>query len=171
VVAGLAAAAAIEDVAAARATVKWPNDVRIEGRKVCGVLVEARSEGRRLFPVAGIGINVHHRAEDFPAESRDVAASLASVTSSRPRRGVLLATLLARLEEILDAERAGALDLPAAFARRDETLGREVVVEADGVSCRGVGAGVADDGALLLDVPGRGTVSLRAGDASVRQVA
>lgn len=169
--AGLAACAAIEDVASLQATVKWPNDVRIRGRKVCGVLVEARSAGRRLFPVAGIGINVHHRAEDFPPELRDLATSVESAAGIRVERAVLLATLLARLEELLDAERGGAFDLAAAFARRDETLGRDVVVETDGLEQRGTGAGVAEDGALLLDVPGRGTVPVRAGEASVRAIA
>jgi BirA family biotin operon repressor/biotin-[acetyl-CoA-carboxylase] ligase len=169
-VAGLAACAAIEDVAPVRTMLKWPNDVRVDGRKVCGVLVEARSAGSRLFPVAGIGINVHHRAGDFPPELRDTAVSVQAAAGVRVERGILLATLLARLELLLDEERSGTLDLPAAFALRDETLGREVMVETGGVAHRGTGLGVAPDGALLLEVPGRGVVPVRAGEATLREV-
>ncbi|MFN8177320.1 MAG: biotin--[acetyl-CoA-carboxylase] ligase [bacterium] len=170
-VAGLAACAAIEDVADVSAALKWPNDVRVGGRKVCGVLVEARSVGRRLFPVAGIGVNVHHRTEDFPAELRETAVSVQEAAGARVERGVLLATLLARLELLLDEERGGTLDLAAAFAPRDEMRGREVVVETGGAALRGMGRGVAADGALLIEVPGRGVVPVRAGETTLRAVA
>ncbi|MCA9751243.1 MAG: biotin--[acetyl-CoA-carboxylase] ligase, partial [Gemmatimonadetes bacterium] len=67
-IAALAVAEAVEERTGFSPALKWPNDVRIGGRKICGVLVEARSAGGRVFPVAGIGINVHHRPQDFPPE-------------------------------------------------------------------------------------------------------
>jgi BirA family biotin operon repressor/biotin-[acetyl-CoA-carboxylase] ligase len=61
-----------------RATVKFPNDVQIDGRKMAGVLVEMRAQqGGPHLAIAGIGINVNHVAEDFPEELRAHATSLA----------------------------------------------------------------------------------------------
>jgi len=61
------------------ATVKPPNDVHIEGKKVAGVLVEMRAQPNAPhLAIAGIGINVNHAPEDFPNELRDRATSLAS---------------------------------------------------------------------------------------------
>jgi BirA family biotin operon repressor/biotin-[acetyl-CoA-carboxylase] ligase len=169
--AAIAVAGAVERVSGAPASVKWPNDVRIAGRKVAGVLVEARSAGRSLIPVAGIGVNVHHRPEEFPAPLRATAASVEGASGARVGRSALLRELLERLEELLDREGAGRVDLAAEFAPRDETAGRAVVVETDAGPCEGTGSGVSEDGALLLDVPGRGTIPVRAGEASVRALA
>jgi len=57
------------------ARIRWPNDVMIEGKKVCGVLPEAVShaDGRVNYVLLGIGINVHQR--EFPPELRDTATS------------------------------------------------------------------------------------------------
>jgi BirA family biotin operon repressor/biotin-[acetyl-CoA-carboxylase] ligase len=166
--AGLAVCAAVEASAGVRPAVKWPNDVRLSGRKVCGVLVEARSSGASFFAVAGIGINVHHRQEDFPEELRGIAAGLEAMTARGVSRGGLLANLLEALETRLDEEAAGRLDLPSAFAPYDELAGRDVVVETPAGPREGRGAGIARDGALLLSVPGAGTLALSAGDATIR---
>lgn len=164
----LAVADAVEEVAGVPAGLKWPNDVRLSGRKVCGVLVEARSRGRALWPVAGIGMNVHHADDDFPPELAGTAISVEAAAGQRVQRGALLAALLGRLEERLDASRPGGADLAAAWAPRDELAGRDVVVERDEDVLEGRGAGVAPDGSLLVEVPGRGTVAVRAGLARVR---
>ncbi|MBZ0138101.1 MAG: biotin--[acetyl-CoA-carboxylase] ligase [Planctomycetes bacterium] len=57
------------------AEIKWPNDVMIRGRKVCGILVEARSNQPNVF-VLGIGMNVNQVRADFPESLRDTATSL-----------------------------------------------------------------------------------------------
>ena len=59
-------------------SVKWPNDILVNGRKICGVLVEPRLGGDRIeFAVLGIGINVGQRAEDFPPGIREKSTSCA----------------------------------------------------------------------------------------------
>src|SRR5690349_22177636 len=62
----LAAGVAVADVAGARARVKWPNDVLVDGLKVAGILVEGRPQER--WAVLGIGLNVALREGDFPPE-------------------------------------------------------------------------------------------------------
>jgi BirA family biotin operon repressor/biotin-[acetyl-CoA-carboxylase] ligase len=168
-VAGLAVAAAVEDVAGVRPALKWPNDVRLDGRKICGILVEARTVAGRVFPVAGIGLNVHHSPDDFPPELRDGAGSVEMACGRRTERAVLLAALLARLEELVEEEAAGRLDLPARFAACDEWAGRRVRVRTADADLTGHALGVAEDGALRLDVPGQGIVRLRSGEATLAE--
>jgi BirA family biotin operon repressor/biotin-[acetyl-CoA-carboxylase] ligase len=90
---------ALRDLTGLPASVKDPNDVLIEGRKVAGVLGEA-SEGR---VVLGIGVNVHQTAAELPPETRLPATSLAIETGSEVDRGDLLVVVLERLERRYDA--------------------------------------------------------------------
>jgi BirA family biotin operon repressor/biotin-[acetyl-CoA-carboxylase] ligase len=98
-VAGKACASAIAEVAGVAATVKHPNDVLVRGRKVAGVLAEAR-DGR---VVLGVGINVSQRAEDLPERAELPATSLLLETDRDHDRAELLTALLEHLERDYDA--------------------------------------------------------------------
>jgi BirA family transcriptional regulator, biotin operon repressor / biotin---[acetyl-CoA-carboxylase] ligase len=89
-----ACADAIQSMTGLEPTVKEPNDVLISGRKVAGILGEAR-EGH---VVLGVGINVNVRAADLPERLQIPATSLLEQTGKQTRRAALLAELLARLE-------------------------------------------------------------------------
>ena len=93
-VAGRACAQALAEVAQVVPTVKWPNDVLIDGRKVGGILAEAR-DGRVLL---GIGINVHQTAEQLPERAEHPATSLLLEAGRHVQRAELLASLLDHLE-------------------------------------------------------------------------
>jgi BirA family biotin operon repressor/biotin-[acetyl-CoA-carboxylase] ligase len=90
-----AVAATVADETGCAPTIKWPNDIYVSGRKVAGVLVEGRvaSDGSYVA-VAGIGINVNQTIDDFPAELRDTAGSLAMATKKKISRGKLAIALL-----------------------------------------------------------------------------
>ncbi|MBA3383917.1 MAG: biotin--[acetyl-CoA-carboxylase] ligase [Actinobacteria bacterium] len=98
-VAGRACAQALAEVAEVVPEVKWPNDVLIGGRKVAGILAEAR-EGR---VVLGIGINVLQTAAELPSRAQHPATSLLLETGRRLPRAQLLAALLDYLELEHDA--------------------------------------------------------------------
>jgi BirA family biotin operon repressor/biotin-[acetyl-CoA-carboxylase] ligase len=98
-VAGRACAQALAEVAQVVPTVKWPNDVLIDGRKVAGILAEAR-DGRVLL---GIGINVHQTAEQLPERVDHPATSLLLEAGRHVQRAELLASLLDHLEREHDA--------------------------------------------------------------------
>ena len=97
-VAGAACAEAIEAVAGLRTDLKYPNDVLIGGRKVAGILAEAR-EGR---VVLGIGINANMTADQLPQEVDTPATSLLVETGREVDRAELLVTLLEHLERRYD---------------------------------------------------------------------
>lgn len=98
-VAGRACAQALAEVAEVVPAVKWPNDVLIDGRKVAGILAEAR-EGR---VVLGIGINVLQTADELPQRAQHPATSLLLETGRRIPRAELLAAVLDHLEREHDA--------------------------------------------------------------------
>jgi BirA family biotin operon repressor/biotin-[acetyl-CoA-carboxylase] ligase len=143
-VGGLAAAQAIDDLSGLRALIKWPNDVLVEGRKVCGVLAEKRGEA----VVLGIGINVNQDEQQLPADARVPAASLRSLTGRRFDREEVLAALLARLGELYERWRDdGLAAVLEELAARDFLRGRRVRV--DGVD--GLAGGLDGEGRLLVD--------------------
>ena len=86
-VAAVAVSDAVEALTGARLGIKWPNDLLHEGKKVCGILTETvplpqgddESDTERTPVVIGIGVNLNQREEDFPAELRDAATSLALI--------------------------------------------------------------------------------------------
>jgi BirA family biotin operon repressor/biotin-[acetyl-CoA-carboxylase] ligase len=153
----LMAAVAVADVAAGvsgseRVTIKWPNDVLLDGRKVAGILVEGRpQEG---WAVLGIGVNVAVREDDLPAELRDRAASLGLEPADvETVLGDLLETLQLRLRD----EEPETI---AAWRERDALLDREISW-ADG---RGTARGVDDAGRLLVELPDGEQTALDAGE-------
>jgi BirA family biotin operon repressor/biotin-[acetyl-CoA-carboxylase] ligase len=103
-VAGEACAEAIAAVTGLAPTIKHPNDVLVAGRKVAGILAEAR-EGRVIL---GIGINVNATADELPVKTPTPAGSLSLAAAREVSRAELLAELLLRLEQRYDAWTAGA---------------------------------------------------------------
>ena len=133
------------------AAIKWPNDVLVDGRKVAGILVEARmQEG---WAVAGIGVNVALRAADFPADLRDRAGTLGLEPSAIEPT---LDALLRALERWLEADADAVLD---AVRARDALLGREVRWGGQ----TGTGAGIDSSGRLVVRTDS-GEVALDAGE-------
>jgi len=90
------------------ASIKAPNDIYMDGRKVAGVLVEGRmaSDGSYIA-VAGVGVNVNQTLEDFPAELQTTAGSLRMATGRQIQRGPLAVALLRKLETDYRAFRPG----------------------------------------------------------------
>jgi BirA family biotin operon repressor/biotin-[acetyl-CoA-carboxylase] ligase len=152
----LAAAVAVAEAAGPEAAIKWPNDVLLDGRKLAGILAEARPQDG--WAVLGIGLNVAVRPADLPADLRPTAATL----GLEPRDvEPVLDRLLAALERTL------ALDPPAlldAWRARDALRGREVAW----ATGHGRAAGIDGDGRLVVELPGGGRTALEAGEVHLR---
>jgi BirA family biotin operon repressor/biotin-[acetyl-CoA-carboxylase] ligase len=150
-VGGLAVAEALAAVASVPARIRWPNDLLVDGRKVCGILAEASADGggagggRLHHVILGIGVNLAQTA--FPADLADRATSLYLVTGRTFEPAAVLAAVLERLARHYDAWRAGGfVALRAAWLERS-TLPGQVVRLPDGAE--GVGVDVGDDGILV----------------------
>ena len=96
--ASVATATIIEETGCA-ASIKTPNDIYVNGRKIAGVLVEGRTASDGSYvAVAGLGVNVNQTLEDFPAELQATAGSLQMATGRRLQRGRLALAFLRKLE-------------------------------------------------------------------------
>jgi len=94
-----AVSGAIQNEFSLRPTIKPPNDVEIDGRKVAGVLVEMRAQKKTAhLAIAGIGVNVNQALQDFPEELRDKAVSLAMALGRQVDRQSFAIALLRNLD-------------------------------------------------------------------------
>jgi BirA family transcriptional regulator, biotin operon repressor / biotin---[acetyl-CoA-carboxylase] ligase len=143
-------------------SIKWPNDVWVEGRKLAGVLIEAKPQDG--WAVIGVGLNLSIEADEFPPELRGTATSLSTgPAASRGAAGREAA------REALDRslERwvgEGAERVLGGWRARDALRGREIAWEEGS----GVAAGVDDGGSLLVLTAGGGRVALGAGEVHLR---
>lgn len=160
----LAVATAIEQVCALRPAIKWPNDVRLGGRKVAGVLVDSTLQGSQGHAVVGIGLNVNLDTNAEP-EIAAVATSLSHELGRPLAREIVLAALLDSLERWYLAPKDEAL---AAWRQRLETLGQRVVVQWREVWEEGLAEATDDDGRLILRRDDGSTVALAVGEVSLR---
>lgn len=118
----------VREVAGLEPRIKWPNDVLVSGRKVCGILIE---QGRGT--VVGIGLNVNQRAEDFAEAGLEQAASIAFFTGRSLDCRQTARRLIERLDEEYDRLLADPGDLEARWRRGIGLTGQPVRVErADG---------------------------------------
>jgi BirA family biotin operon repressor/biotin-[acetyl-CoA-carboxylase] ligase len=148
---GLAVAQAVQEQTGLDAVLKWPNDVLVGGRKVCGLLAEAVGAGPAVAVVLGIGLNVTTRAPELPHAQ---ATSLQLEGATTTDRETLLKAVLRSLADVV-----GDRAFPA-YRELCSTLGREVRVELPGGrAVEGVAAAVDNEGRLVV-----GGVAYAAGD-------
>lgn len=160
--AGVAVARAFATLGCEGASLKWPNDVELDGRKVAGALAHGSSDGSGGLLVIGIGVNVHQR--DFPADIARSATSLALAGHSIDRLALLsrITFELDRLER--PHERPAAL---AEWRQRSTFLGRHVSVSGASRELSGTADAIDDEGALIVRTE-RGVERVMSGDVVVR---
>jgi BirA family biotin operon repressor/biotin-[acetyl-CoA-carboxylase] ligase len=146
--AAVAVCEAVGQVAGLRCEIKWPNDVWVDGRKLSGILVEARPAAD--WAVIGIGVNVAVR--EFPAELRATATTLALDGPDE-----LLDPLLTALDRWIESEPPAVLE---AWRARDALAGARVRWR-DG---EGIARGVDEAGSLLVELDDGDRLALGAGE-------
>jgi BirA family biotin operon repressor/biotin-[acetyl-CoA-carboxylase] ligase len=154
--AGLAVCEAIESLLSdVTLGIKWPNDVYLNGRKVCGILVEAATGGRGSVVgssiVLGIGVNVHNSVENAPHDLRDKVIALSDVVAGTIRRVDVLVAILQQLATRLDWLGADVAGLQEAWCRRCLLTGRSVEIELPSRRLIGLCRGIDHDGALIVE--------------------
>jgi len=163
----LVAAVAVVDAlgaAGVTATIRWPNDVMVAQRKICGMLPEAATtrQGTLAHVILGIGLNVNQR--DFPGPIRALATSMMIETGRAHAVEETLGAVLAALDGWYARFLEGGLGaLRPAWLGRAQGIGRRTRA-ADGRE--GVAVGLAEDGALLLRTDSGETVRVVAGEVT-----
>jgi len=162
-IASIAVAQAVEEHGIAQAQLKWPNDVTVTGKKIAGILPEARVTGAVVdYVILGIGINVNAVLTDFPPELRELVTSIVLETGRESHLEIVAQSVLGQMERIYGRViREGvrfAVDLwQARWAHRGAVLQR------NGLAGRAEGLDV--DGALLLRAQDGTLHRIHAGEA------
>jgi len=129
------------------ADIKWPNDLLINERKICGILMEVSAEVDRLeYAVVGLGINANVDVSGFPAEWN--STSLSQELGREVSRVELIQMILQEMEEAY--EKMGSKEIYEEWRRRSTTLGRQVRITSLEGDLTGEAVDLAEDGALLL---------------------
>jgi BirA family biotin operon repressor/biotin-[acetyl-CoA-carboxylase] ligase len=165
-IASLAAARSIESVSGQTTQIKWPNDVLIDGKKICGILIENELKGNKVdFSIIGIGINVALKVTDHK-EIADTATSL-TTKQNDDLRLKLIKALLQEFDKLYFQLPDGKA-IYEAWRRKLLTLGKSVKATWGKQVIEGTAEDVDENGALLIrDVHGD-LVKVVAGDVSLR---
>lgn len=155
----------------ARCEVKWPNDILIDGRKVCGILTEMSAELESIkHIVLGIGLNVNFETSDFPPEIQKIATSL-RIEVGRPfRRCEIAATLLRELDADYRRILQGEFDAIAdEWESACTTIGRNIEIAVGQRTISGRAESLDSEGALLLRTQHGRLERIIGGDVTVRK--
>ena len=163
----LAVSRAVERTCGLTPTIKWPNDVRLGGRKVAGILVESVVRGGdAAYTVAGIGINVNFDTSSSP-EIASIATSIMVESGRRADRGKVLKLALEGFDDLYRTVSSGG-SLTEEWAERMETLGRHVRVEWKELVVEGRAESVDDHGNLLLRTVDGSIFTASAGEVTLQ---
>jgi BirA family transcriptional regulator, biotin operon repressor / biotin---[acetyl-CoA-carboxylase] ligase len=165
-IASLAVVRAIKQVAGLETHIKWPNDIMLKGKKVCGILIENEVKGGKVnFAVIGIGINVNLNPFDFP-EIADIATSLSHEAGQKISNVELTGTLLFELERLYLEAQAGAA-VHREWQENMETLGKQIKVNTGKTVEKGKAETVTENGNLILRHDDGSLTEIVAGDVTI----
>lgn len=167
--AAVAVCRAIEAQTSACIQIKWPNDLLLQGKKVCGILSELvlSSDTSELdFLVVGIGLNYSTPPSLFPEEVRQTACSLQEVLQANSSKSGMAAQLITQLLSVMD-ELPNRSFMPF-YRSKSLLLGKPIVVYRGGTSQDATAEDVTEDGGLLVRWPNGSAEVLHSGEVSVR---
>jgi BirA family biotin operon repressor/biotin-[acetyl-CoA-carboxylase] ligase len=165
-IASLAVVRTIKKVAGIETQIKWPNDVLIKGKKVCGILIENEVKGDRVnFAIIGIGINVNFDPLSFP-EISDIATSLSHELGAEVSKVELASALLSELEQLYLEAQAGA-PVYREWQENMEMLGMWIQVKTGETVEQGKAETVTENGNLILRRADGSLTAIVAGDVTV----
>ncbi len=162
----LAVLQTIKLVANIDATIKWPNDVLIKDKKVCGILIESEIKGELVnYAIIGIGSNIYLDASNF-SEISALATSIRQETVQAVSKTELTAILLSELETLYLAVKDGA-PIHEEWKAHMDTLGKWVEVKSGKTTERGIAEDIMTNGSLVLRRADGTTAEILAGDVTV----
>jgi BirA family transcriptional regulator, biotin operon repressor / biotin---[acetyl-CoA-carboxylase] ligase len=168
---GVAVADVISQYCPGQVRLKWPNDVLIDGKKICGILAEMRTKADRVaFIIAGIGINLNMQKLHFPRELRETATSLRMETAMDIDRLDFAVRLIDTLERWYRIYLNGGQEhIRESWLRYADIIGKRIEVVFKSDTQRGTVVGLDDNGALLLEGE-TGVQQVLAGDVYIERL-
>ncbi|MCX5848892.1 MAG: biotin--[acetyl-CoA-carboxylase] ligase [Deltaproteobacteria bacterium] len=169
ILAGVAVAEVLNDYCPDKIKLKWPNDVLIDGKKVCGILSQVKTSASVVdFIVLGMGINVNINYNQFPEEIRGMATSLVVETGHKISRLELIISLYEKLTKwYMQLLQNGFGPIKERWLSLAPMIGQMVQVMFREEEVSGRATGLDDDGSLILLIDKNETLRVSAGDATI----
>lgn len=169
--AACAVAEAIDEVCGCDVSIKWVNDLYLNGRKICGILTEASLglEMKNLdHAVIGIGVNVRSVRNVFGEELGNIATSIEDETGVKADRNVLCGAMLNKLEHYLGM--VESREFLNEYRRRELLTGNTITANVGGNTLTGMAMGIDDNANLIIKLPDGKLKKLGSGEASLCRV-
>ncbi len=163
----LAAIDCIEEITAIRPEIKWPNDIHINGKKVCGILaVRGVSATNKNYVIVGIGINVIGDLNYYPG-IKEIAANLAQITGKTISREAVICSFLEKFEKRYYSLESNE-QLWKEFKANLNTIGKRIAVKIGNKRYKGIAESVNSEGCLLLRQDNKELIIIPAGDVTLQ---
>ena len=161
---------AIRDYTGLDARIKWPNDIIIENRKVCGILTEMAAQSDRMdYLITGIGINVNNAA--FPEEIRHKATSLLIETGKNIDKTEFFRTVLTYFDKVMASFLVSiSLDEMENFKKLCATLGKNVSVRRGEKTLTGKAVDITPLGELVIETEDKEKMNISSGEVTVQGI-
>lgn len=169
---GEAIARALHDASGVETMIKWPNDIYVADRKICGILTLMDGDMDRVkWLIVGIGINVNIGPEHFTEAGLPDAGSLLTCTGMKLDRSKILSRTLGYMESNYSVFLKGGLgEIIERVRRMDMLNGKKITITTPRKVINGVAAGIDDAGRLLMETPDGACEHVFSGDVSVRKI-
>jgi BirA family biotin operon repressor/biotin-[acetyl-CoA-carboxylase] ligase len=166
--AGVAVCNAIRTATDQTSECKWPNDVLIRKKKVCGILSEiVHHSGKNMSVIVGIGVNVNQ--SDFPPEVQSVATSLFLESGQEYDCVTILCNILEQMEELYSLIQLNRYtEIIKQWKSSSSIIGNSICVDQSGKLLYGTAKDIRDDGGLIIESENR-LITVYAGDVTVRK--
>jgi BirA family biotin operon repressor/biotin-[acetyl-CoA-carboxylase] ligase len=155
-----------------RAQIKWPNDILVNNRKVCGILTEGHTINETVeFAVVGVGINVNLEVKAFPSTIRSIATSLQKELGKSVDREKLLCSLLMQIENsYLTWRKEGFKSILKEFRMLAMFLGKHVRISVFDERIMGIAEDLDETGALIVRLPDGTRKKILVGDLEILEL-
>ncbi|MBQ1992276.1 MAG: biotin--[Clostridia bacterium] len=167
---GLGVCKAIRQYTGLNALIKWPNDIIVGNKKICGILTEMKAEADKIiYAVAGIGINVN--TAEFDEDIKHKATSLSIEANTAVDRAELFKEIMLCLEKSFDdyfSEPDSAIS--DEYIKLCATLGRNVAVARGNTTFNGKAVGVEATGDLLVEISDGTVIKVSSGEVTVQGI-
>ena len=166
--AAVAVSRAIEEVCGLVPEIKWPNDLQINGKKLCGILTESSVYGGKRYVIIGIGINVNTEISELPEELRELAASVFCETGKRIDTEKLAAAIIRELDAMAESWAADRHYCIEEYRKKCSSIGCDIYLIRGGEKIEAHSLDVDESFALIVEQGGE-RKRIDFGEISVRK--
>ena len=170
-VVSVAAARAFNKLYDINARIKWPNDILVKGKKICGILIETEGELDKLnFMVIGMGANINISLESED-EIKNIATSVKSQLNREVPRLKFVQTFLAEFEQLYKEFNSGFFkEILKEWLNLSDTIGTRITAESLDEKFEGIVLGLDDDGFLIVRLQDDSEKKVISGDIMHKQL-